>query len=270
MLMVPCCQSHAGGAEKDELESIVQKFCDSAMLYDRGIAISFFVPSIDELVVKELVRHTGFRECFGISLQQAEDIKAQATKRQRMKNVVEAEPWLDISAFPRVQQRFRLALDGQLTEKQQQLLLAIVYLNREGLMALRRDTLGQVMELKLEQRMEIGRIAEELWNGKVMNLGRQQFVLRSDEVHRNEVHPSVALQLEIRRTSQELDRAIARMLDDAQLTVLSQLINTGNQMAIGTPLLDSTRVWSSDFYDADRIRLEIGQLEDRLSRRQPN
>lgn len=253
------------GAEKDAVESIVQEFSDSAMLYDRGIAISFFVPSIDELIVNELVRQTGFRACFGISLQQAEDIKAQATKRQRMKKIVEADPWLDISAFPGVQQRFRLALDGQLTEKQQRLLLAIVYLNREGLMALRRGTLGQVMELKLEQRMEIGRIAEEQWNGKVMNLGRQQFVLRSNEVHR-----SVALQLEIRRTSQELDLAIARMLDDAQLTVLSQLINASNQMAIGTPLLDSTRVWSSDFYDADRIRLEIGQLEDRLSRKQPN
>lgn len=261
ILLIGGIQCAQGAEEAKRIAKIrVRFFSESAMLYDRGISLSPFLSSIDRLIAEEILEHENFRECFNLSLSQARDIIEQVRSRGHEERNVESEAWLDVSLRPDEQRRYREILDEVLTATQQRLLIAVICLNREGLMALRRDIYEPLLGLTLEQRIQIGQNAEALWNGKARTIDRQRFVLQRDEIDLD-----VPLRMDLRRLSRDLDVSIAGELTDAQIEVLAILVDACEEIVIGKPQLAPGKIWSNDMFDVEAIREHIKRLESQLT-----
>jgi hypothetical protein len=96
----------------------------------------------------------------------------------------------------------------------------VVIFTLEGLMALRREDLGQQVGLTYDQQVGIAEAATKAWDEQANILHRRLFTL-------TQVRDIPAIQVRLREISAELDRTILKLLpDDAKKKLVPLVIES--------------------------------------------
>jgi PAS domain-containing protein len=234
-------------------DDVIAKFCNDAMLRDRGVSITLFADSPEELLVRELLAYPAFRSALAITNDQERALRTAASRPPAPnRRSQDAELSIDMGANPLAQLHFRTALEDILTPAQRSM-LALVYLNREGLMALRRPEFAGLLGLTPDQRSQIALMARDNLQGPAVEANQALFVLQDDQHHRE-----LDYRLFLRDTSMRLDYGIAQLLNERQRRGLSTLIQQAEEIGLGIALPDVRRIWATELYDAAKLRALCG------------
>jgi hypothetical protein len=220
-------------------DSALRFFANFALLVDRGIAVTHFAPTADEYVVDRILTSESFRRELGISPEVMERIKKEVqqpavTHREFDRK---AAPSVGITC---VQFDFsnrlaaRSALQSHLTEPQQSK-LAELYLNIEGLLALRRPWFSRNLEIPEELQRKIADLARdqfiEYHEPNVDKVGSHQLHLAKFALRKDEIEELPIVTSNLRRMSAELDREIVGLLSIKQKELLAEKVeHSSNNM----------------------------------------
>lgn len=201
-------------------EDILFFFSDCALLADRGLTNSPFAGSADEIILDSLTHSTELCKYLGIS-------KDQIAILSRSENTLLTQDQEDDSRKINFifDDEYALAardrLD-QLMDDKHKMKLAFLYLDFEGLMAIRRRQFRNLIEISLDDQMEVVRIANEYVDSKsaaAKVLHKRIFTLQQEKL---QLLPR--LNLELRQLSSELDHKIANALSKDQRERLAAIV----------------------------------------------
>lgn len=135
---------NASGAEVGSPSTMVADFCEQSEDFDRGIAVSPFRGATSQFIVDGLLSHRDFRLALGITDEQFnlakeyENVKQRTDPHNHRRGAIST---FDVNSFG-----YSLFLNKLFAAGQQEQ-LAGLYIYFEGLMALRRDPVAQLVGL---------------------------------------------------------------------------------------------------------------------------
>ncbi len=179
-------------------------FCEEGRLVDRGLALSPFFGSMDYWIIKLCSNDLDFRAAMEITIDQLAALEKGASAGSHNPHGHDGR-WIELDlSVPNC----RDLLIESLSDKQLKQTQAVL-LNLEGLMALRREQIGNQIGLTYDQQVEIASLANRSWTERASLLHQEIFTLQGARVVDE---PKVKVQL--RNVATELDHAILQLLSD--------------------------------------------------------
>ncbi|BBO33158.1 hypothetical protein [Lacipirellula parvula] len=212
-------------------------FATSALLMDRGVAVTYFAPTADQYVLNRILTSPKFREELGIGDELLAALQSKVSAQASHDAAPEREPAVARDELGECCEQFdskerlatRIVLQRYLT-KQQHERLASVYLNLEGLLALRRRWFAEAGYVPRELQQRIVSLAQDKYilthNANDGHAGSHQlhaavFALRNDEMQ-----SLPAITANLRRMSASLDLEIISLLNAEQKKQLADVAST--------------------------------------------
>jgi hypothetical protein len=218
---IPLCGQNRSTDRYDD-NQVLLVFCDEGRLVDRGVTHTIFAGPMDCWIAGLISRDLNFAREFEITNDQIKKAKLIGTEgRPRAKKEVVDRTLL---SFERDEQTCEEQLSEILTP-QQQAKLPLIYLNLEGLMALRRSCFRDRLNLSVDRQVEIVKVVEKCLDKQAYPIHRAIFSLSNDQLSE---YPTLVLGL--RGVSAELDRHILEMLSDKQRQKLVPLIRNAYEL----------------------------------------
>lgn len=238
MLLLTSISLHVHMANAEETATLtftsyanaIEYFADMALLVDRGLAIKPFGPSADEWILNKLKRSKVFQQSLGVSDEALAVLckcgaSAAATtdnENEKARANLEHSPFISCEGFDiKEDDVIRLCLESQLNEAQKDR-LAKIYLDIEGLLALRRPCFRSQLHLSLDQQLQIVKLATARIHDRshgTLRLQGGMFALSNDET---QLLPR--LKADLRRESAALDHDIIAQLSEEQKELLAELV----------------------------------------------
>jgi hypothetical protein len=200
---------------------LLEYFCNCGLLVDRGLTHSLFAGSADEWIVNHLLDDPRFCEYLKISPQQKArilDLIPRANTNDITKPKLRTE--FDTQQSFAVRNTLRQTLSDEQLYK-----LLSVYLDLEGLTALRRSEFQQALGLDAGVVKNIVSVANEINEARALPLHRRQFTLQNNH---DDCIPQI--NFDLRKVSAETDKRILQYLSQEQRRRLIPVVQIALQI----------------------------------------
>lgn len=205
-------------------------FCEEGYLVDRGVTNSLFAGLAETWIIDRLSKEADFRQAIGLSEEQATKLR----QRDRTALVDVPSPFtlksrLETEALTELEKQLAWPDSAHLHSgltAEQRLKLPAIFLQLEGLAALRRIEFRELIGLTLAEQREIAGVFDACNNDFALDHHKGLFTLRNDNLY---LAPSIALRL--RLLSVALDHQILRTLNEEQQRRLAPIVAETKHLA---------------------------------------
>lgn len=206
-------------------QDVLSHFASCALLIDRGITNSPFAGTADECILEALGDSPELRGFLGVSDDQVatnshpEDARASKVGEEGAGTIDFLDDGYALAARDRI--------EGLLDDRQRTK-LPVLYLNFEGLLAVRRYQFRALIGISPHEQEEIVKLARTYVDSRsaaAKAVHKRVFTLRNEELH---LLPQLNLQL--RQLSSELDHKIANVLTKDQRERLAAIVIQASQV----------------------------------------
>lgn len=207
-------------------ESVLEYFANCALLVDRGLAISPFDCSADAQMLMFLRKSRQFQQELGLSrkfltaIEQASSQLEDATSYDSEDADISVADGVICDCYDSKDLRIRAWLNDNLNATQKER-LAELYLNREGLLALRRLWFRDHVGLSVREQEQIAALGTSRINDD--KDGTRQLHGGIFALQNKDLHLLPQYRMELRQQSAALDREILRMLSVKQKERLANI-----------------------------------------------
>ena len=192
-------------------------FCDYALLVDRGVAHSPFGGTAENLFVLNMKEDDRLRKLLNLTDDQSKALLALPPSAAFLRSeATKAAPGSDSRGQETLDER-PSAFEAILNDEQKSK-LPLLYLNVEGLSAIRRPQFRALIGITLETQQRVSQLVVDYTERARLVHGRI-FTLRNDQLA-----DVPKLNLELRQMSAELDRTVLSLLSDAERLRLAKVV----------------------------------------------